>query len=207
MKNTSAARPTGFTLIELLIVITIIAILAGLAVPAANMVMQKAKETQAKVMIVGLVNAVKSYQTEYNRLPDPIGTSAETTVNTDSSNGVIKILLGKDSTFNPRAIVFFDPPTAKNSANGLIITGSDPSATYALVDTWSTPTKLQYFHMAFDYSGDLSIPNPMKTGANSAMFKSDYIAAQPDTLRGDVIVYSDNDPSMASSKRKPVTSW
>ncbi len=139
MKNTSPSRPTGFTLIELLIVITIIAVLASMAVPAANMVMRKAKEAQTRTMMVGLVNAIKSYQTEYNRFPQDPTVTTETAIelniaNYGSTYSLLKTLTPDKSiaapALNPRMITFFEPPIAKtDNSYGITTTG-------ALQDSW-----------------------------------------------------------------------
>lgn len=212
MKSHPPIRESGFTLIELLVVISIIAVLAGLAIPTANIVLRKAKETQARAAVQGLVIAVKGYQTEYNRLPNPNPSSggappAETEIDTDSGNGMIGLLIGKDATYNPREISFYDPPIAKGEANGLINSGGSGSGgSYEVVDPWSTPAKHQFYHMALDYSGDHSIPNPVKSGGSSK-FNATFVAAEPEDLSSDVVVYSDNDPRVSSSTRKPITSW
>lgn len=58
-----------FTIVELLIVISIIAILAGLLLPAIGKVKDKAKKVKAKSMANTLVIAVKSYESTYGLLP------------------------------------------------------------------------------------------------------------------------------------------
>lgn len=213
MKTHPPARQSGFTLIELLVVISIIAVLAGLAIPTANIVLRKAKETQARAAVQGLVIAVKGYQTEYNRLPNPTtaggggGPPPETPIDTDSSTEMIGILLGKNATYNPREIPFYDPPIAKGEANGLITGGGEGGAgsSFEVVDPWSTSSNRQYYHMALDYDGNRSIVNPVKS--ESTKFNDAFINAEPAELAADVIVYSDNDPRIPSSTRKPITSW
>ncbi|MEI6534485.1 MAG: type II secretion system protein [Verrucomicrobiaceae bacterium] len=154
MKTNSLTRRTGFTLIELLIVISIIAILAGMAVPAANMVMTQARKTQAKTTMVGLVNAIKSYQTEYNRFPQDSTVTTETAIQLTAANNSLMKALKPDQTaaapaLNPRMITFFDPPIAKNDTlNGL-------TSTYALLDPWGKP-----FWVLFDFDGDEQLKSP-----------------------------------------------
>lgn len=209
----SPAPPAGFTLIELLVVISIIALLASIAVPTANIIMRRAKETQARAGVQGLVIGVKNYQTEYNRLPNPNATSGggpppETPIDTDSSNQMVATLIGRDPTFNPREIPMYDPPMAKNESNGLIsgaAGGGGGGGSYEIVDPWSRPGQRRYYHMALDYSGDRSIPNPVLT--ESSKFNAAYLAAEPATLTADVAVYSDGDPNIAPTSRKPITSW
>ena len=208
-------RARGFTLIELLVVITIIAVLAGLAIPTANIVLRKAKETQARAAVQGLVVAIKGYQTEYNRLPAAGGSGGgpppETPLDTDSSNSLVAILLGRSKEYNPREISFYDPPIAKNEANGLIPAsgggggGGDSEGKFEVVDPWSTPKKHQNYHVVLDYSGDHSVPNPVKSEASK--FNSAYIGAESQDLSTDIAVYSDNDPRTPSTTRKPITSW
>lgn len=83
-----------FTLIELLTVIGIIAILAGLLLPAISGVKLAAKKTKAKAQISAIVMAIKSYETTYGVLPwsgttdviwcDIIPSSYDNTTNTDT---------------------------------------------------------------------------------------------------------------------------
>ena len=61
--------PRGFTLIELLVVISIIAVLAGMILPVLGIVKTKARITQAKVEMSGLMTAITQYEADYNRYP------------------------------------------------------------------------------------------------------------------------------------------
>jgi type IV pilus assembly protein PilE len=49
-----AARPRGFTLIELMITVTVVAILAAVALPAFNNQIRKSRRTDARTMLLDL---------------------------------------------------------------------------------------------------------------------------------------------------------
>ena len=59
----------AFTLIELLTVIAIIAILMGLLFPALSAAKEQARRTAAGNTVRNIVNACKSYQTDYGKFP------------------------------------------------------------------------------------------------------------------------------------------
>lgn len=103
-----ASLRTGFTLIELLIVISIIAILAGLAFPAVQGALGQGKKAQARNDVNQLASAVKAFQLEYGRLP----------ASNNSMGEVVRALIGSNDTVNPRKLVFFEPKTAKSGKGG-----------------------------------------------------------------------------------------
>ncbi len=59
----------GFTLIELLTVIAIIAIIAAMLLPALSSARKKAKEAKAKIEMKNIEAAVRTYYTEYGKVP------------------------------------------------------------------------------------------------------------------------------------------
>jgi prepilin-type N-terminal cleavage/methylation domain-containing protein len=87
-------RPQAFTLIEMLVVIAIIAILAGILLPALGAVKTRAKIKQAQMEMANLVAAINAYEKEYNRYPG--STKVEQNGNPDFTYGAAGVLTGKN---------------------------------------------------------------------------------------------------------------
>ncbi|WP_162006509.1 type II secretion system protein [Roseimaritima sediminicola] len=73
-KRNRSGASSGFTLVELLVVITIIAILAAIAIPSIGMVMDRARNTTTRMEILEIEKAAENYGGEYGDLP-PDGSS------------------------------------------------------------------------------------------------------------------------------------
>ena len=69
MNQQAGAKQTGFTLVEVLVVVVIIGILAGLAVPAIFVAMQKVEDGTAIVEVKLVAQALDAYKVEYGEYP------------------------------------------------------------------------------------------------------------------------------------------
>ena len=156
----------AFTLIELLIVIAIIAVLMGLAFPAFQAVQDAARKTQAKNDLTQIVTAINAFYTEYGQYP--CGPSNQTNDSSDyfnsgGSGGAQNIWDSLRSqsgatTYNPRAIVFLQPPTAKDLTSPRNGIGGDG----VYYDPWGNWYRIK---MDNNYNNQLENPYNGQTGA------------------------------------------
>ena len=130
-------------MIELLVVISIIAVLAGLAFPAVNGAMDSARKARAKSDVSQIATAVVAYETEYGRLPTNSGTSV---------NSAFLATLSGNSTDNPRKIVFLELSEWKKGKGGTNGSG--------FCDPWDSASVYQ---IALDTNYD----NSVTAGTNS----------------------------------------
>ncbi|MEO7317591.1 MAG: type II secretion system protein [Chthoniobacteraceae bacterium] len=125
----------AFTLIEILVVISIIAILMAMLLPAAAKVNDRARQKQAHNDQLQIVNAVKSNQTEYGKLPSVTPANASTptgdvlvgdadgkaTIDNGALMNALRAIdrgLNEHHALNPKRIVFFDGRTEGMGAQG-----------------------------------------------------------------------------------------
>ncbi len=151
------ARKRGFTLIELLIVITIIAILATMIFVGGSFAIKKARITKAKNIAVGIANACQNFESEYNRMPIPAGSSGDWEGVTDAT--FTATLTGKDSTKNRKEIDFLDgieAASGKPPVGGIDYITDE--ANPAILDPWEN-----YFIVHLDGDYDKKLKNPENT--------------------------------------------
>lgn len=166
-------KKRNFTLVEILVVVGIIVILAGLAIPVISRSMETAKLNQAAAECNTIQLAIKNFETEYSMMPYP--KSAETGAPpADTSENQFCIggyKLSSGSTMETRYKFFFsmmtgyqyDKPTFKTGVS--TETGStvnqndwannkkrmkflDPTSNYAkgngFLDPWGKPYSIVY---------------------------------------------------------------
>jgi prepilin-type N-terminal cleavage/methylation domain-containing protein len=199
MKITHPTGPrrsiAGFTLIEMLFVISIISVLAALAIPAITGAFNSSRRALSQTTIKNLVLGIKNYQMEYNRYPVAGANRSETPVQTIEGSQLIDILLGdsdRSTQMNPRRQALIEPPMGKNGIGGL--TGSEGS--FGLRDAWGSP-----YHVVMDVNYDNKIRNP---DAQNQDAKISHGAAQ--FLPYGAIVYSLG-PDKAEGTKDDVVSW
>lgn len=185
----------GFTLIELLVVIGIIAILASLAFPVTQAVLQRAYKVKAQATVKDIQVAINNYITEYNRLPQQ--GSTESPVMTDQSSNLISVLMGEDSasgqnSLNPRGIVFLNANMAKNNRGGLVDNGNQLS----LIDNWGNP-----YYVLMDGNNDNKVRNPDVENQDQ-----NISSGAPPQLRTRVAVYSFG-PDGKEATKDDIVSW
>ena len=191
-------------------VITIIAVLAGLLLPVVNSVQTTAKKTSTKSTEMQIVAAVNAYQTDYSQYPVPAAAAAANPPNdftydmTANPNHVLFDVLRalnvstdpNTGSLNARRTVYFESKNVKNVTSphdGFIITGSPtgnnsvPLHVGDLVDPFGN---LYYIRVDSNYTN--AVKNPY---ADDTATATDNASATPTTtdltlLRTGVVVYS-----------------
>ena len=203
------SRLTGFTLVELLTVIAIIAILMGLLFPAMGIVKEQARKAEAKTACTAIVTAVKAYNTEYGKYPNPNSSPTDALFGgkPSTTNGeLFNILRALDVTpnskhiFNPRRILFFEGKAASNKET--------PKGGFAdngtFYDPWGTPYGIV---IDFDYDNTVDkLPYTDFTGTG----KSPQTGCAVFSLGKDGIVGSASSPGAyktGSNTSDDVVSW
>ena len=101
-------RAAGFTLVEMLVVIAIIAILASILIPVIARSKTKAKVATARVQMAEIDLAIKSYKSDYERYPMPMGQAVNSFGDVTFGDGfkahnnvLMAILFSEDTSSHP----------------------------------------------------------------------------------------------------------
>ncbi len=221
-----------FTLVELLLVIVIIAILAGIAIPVVGGMNRKGKETKARAEINAIITAIKQYEADYGTLPfipledaddDVFITKTDLPDKEKNSkyacayDEIMARLMnlppdGEDYSKsdynrpagNPKRKRYLDPP-AKT------VKTEDGKNGYYFLDPWG-----RRYNIALDtgYDGKVNLANCTdKTGDSKANFGGEPVgtASKPNYLMGKVFVFSYGYKGPAGNindaQKNYITSW
>jgi prepilin-type N-terminal cleavage/methylation domain-containing protein len=134
--NTCSRR---FTLVELLVVMAIIAVLAGLLLPALAGVRDKAHATRARAEMKALQTAISMYESDYGYLPMPPPSPAADILLSDAQyTALIQTLQNVAPCGNARGKRYLDVSTKQGPG--------------VFNDPWGQPYKV---FLDLDYDGDI----------------------------------------------------
>lgn len=163
----------GFTLVEMLVVIAILGILMAMMVPAAGLILKKAKISNTRGDAGIVESTLLKYRSEYNRWPAPYASSGEG----ETDDEWVEMMGPKPGSgavpANPKRIVFFEPGGGALDAAG------------EFVDAWGRP-----FRFRLDLDGDGQMDNPSGEG-QEIRARALAWSAGPD---GDLETWEDNEP-------------
>lgn len=214
-----------FTLIEMLAVIAIIAILAGLLLPAINGARQKARETQALADINAIKTAIISANNTYGKMFEPSLFSGVDKGQSTTDCAVVRIggvktkelaaepasddyknyknymleLMAVSSaynTFNTREVAFLSMPSSLD----LTKLNNKDSYEKLMIDPWGN----QYIILMVDYE------NSTPAGRRRPAVKNvESVDGTQKTLNGDLFIYSlgKDGAEGGDTNRDNVTSW
>jgi prepilin-type N-terminal cleavage/methylation domain-containing protein len=167
----------GWTLIELLVVIAMIGILAGLLIPSASAIYERARKAQAKNDLTQIAAAVNAFYTDYGQYPTAAavnviygpesGTASAVLFNELQACNVVNGVLTPSccsaaDTLNTRQISYISPPCwgAATARSGI---GTDGQ----YYDPWGTP-----YNIEINAAYNNQIANPYPDTAAGAPFLS-----------------------------------
>lgn len=172
---------SGFTLVEMLVVIAILGILMAMMVPAAGMILRRARASTAKGDAGVVAATMMKYRMEYNRWPSWVTAAPDGGYETDKAwVDVMRPPVGSPRTLdNFNQIVFFE-------AGGGVLAAEGVHAG-AFVDPWGNPFR---FQVDTDGDGQIANPDPNATKPISAQVIA--WSAGPDGKSDSAELWQDN---------------
>lgn len=123
-----------------------------------SMLLPKANKAVAQAMCVAISNAIDQFQTEYDRLPLPVGAAPgqDCDCDTTAGAGILAILEGQHPEQNPRLLNFLGDIPEASVAKGKPRRGIyRENGKVALYDSWGHPCRVR-----LDLSGDGFVTDP-----------------------------------------------
>lgn len=185
-------RRSGFTLVELLVVVAIIALLAGVALPSFGSIFKKMKREQARTLAMQIGNSVKNYYAEYSKYPLPPDYSGGEVAPLRTDEILTGTLMGTNLEMNPKKIKYLPDLKSVEAGGGFGLMTSGELIT--VVDPWSEEF---YVYMDADYSGD--IDNPDTTSTSTKLYQGVLVFSAGEDK--DAATWEDNIKTWDSGKK------
>ena len=192
----SPARKNALTLIELIVVITVIGILATIAIPATKSILDRAHRTSARNDAHHLKPAIASYYAEYRHFPTRQTGPESAAAPIQSDHTLMDILLASDRETGPdglnqRRHVTFSGGRARPMGNGKFRSGVrlDENGGGTLWDPWGN-----HYRVIVDLNADSRVPAP------------EFVEDVP-FLPQDIIVWSPGKDGDDATAMDNVTTW
>jgi prepilin-type N-terminal cleavage/methylation domain-containing protein len=185
-------RRSGFTLVELLVVVAIIALLAGVALPSFGSIFKKMKREQARTLAIQIGNSIKNYYSEYSKYPLPPDYSGGEVAPLRTDEILTGTLMGTNLEMNPKKIKYLPDLKSVEPGGGFGLLTSGELIT--VVDPWGEE---YYVYMDADYSGD--IDNPDTTSTTTKLYQGVLVFSAGEDKDGST--WEDNIKTWDSGKK------
>ena len=97
---TKRSHNVGFTLLELMLTVTIIGVLAAIALPAYTQYVERAKRTEGKTALMEVAGRLERFYSDNNRFAtSSTSFPVEANIETESENGYYNITINSPSPF------------------------------------------------------------------------------------------------------------